>query len=104
LQFLALENLGDVEIEEVTVQDSLHAASHNGDDVVETFAIEPEDPVEDVESTVGSKGKQIVAGDGFRLSGLAHHEQLGKDSNRFQVDGKGPQDLHYRIFMIQQQS
>jgi len=100
LQFFAFENLGDVEIEEVTVKDCLNAAGHNCDDIVETFPVVPEDPVEDVESAVWSKGKQVVTGDRLSLSGLAHHEQLRKDRHRFQVDRKGPQDLHDRIFMI----
>lgn len=79
LQFFAFENLGDVEIEEVTVENRLNAASDNCDDIVKTFPVVPEDPVEDVEGAVGSKGKQVVTGDRLRLSGLAHHEQLGKD-------------------------
>ncbi len=29
------------------------------------------------------------------LSGLADHEELGQDGHRFQVDGKGPQNLHH---------
>ncbi len=36
----------------------------------------PVDPVEDVEPPVGAQGEEVVAGDGLRLSGLAHHEQL----------------------------
>ena len=42
LQFFAFENLGDVEIEEVTVKDCLNAAGHNCDDIVETFPVVPE--------------------------------------------------------------
>jgi hypothetical protein len=36
----------------------------------------PVDPVEDVEAPVGAQREEVVAGDGLRLSGLAHHEQL----------------------------
>jgi len=57
LQFFAFENLGYVEIEEVTVENRLNAPSHNCDDVIKTFPVVPEDPVEDVEGAVGSKGK-----------------------------------------------
>jgi hypothetical protein len=38
----------------------------------------PVDPVEDVEPPVGAQREEVVAGDGLRLSGLAHHEQLEK--------------------------
>jgi hypothetical protein len=41
----------------------------------------PVDPVEDVEPPVGAQREEVVAGDGLRLSGLAHHEQLEKISN-----------------------
>ena len=37
LQLLALEDLGDVEVEEVAVEDGLHASGHDGDDVVEAW-------------------------------------------------------------------
>jgi hypothetical protein len=36
----------------------------------------PVDPVEDVEPPVGAQREEVVACDGLRLSGLAHHEQL----------------------------
>ena len=32
-----LEDLGDVEVEEVAVEDGLHASGHDGDDVVEAW-------------------------------------------------------------------
>ncbi len=41
----------------------------------------PVDPVEDVEPPVGAQSEEVVAGDGLRLSGLAHHEQLEKINN-----------------------
>jgi len=55
--------------------------------------VETVDPVEDVESAVRSKHEEVVAGDGLRLAGLGHHEELGKDSARLKVDREGPQDL-----------
>ena len=42
----------------------------------------PVDPVKDVEAPVGAQGEQVVAGDGLRLTGLAHHEQLYKNRRR----------------------
>ena len=35
LKLLALENFCDVEIEEIAVKDGLHAAGHDGNDIVE---------------------------------------------------------------------
>ncbi len=42
------------------------------------YLIGPVDPVEDVEPPVGAQREEVVASDGLRLSGLAHHEQLEK--------------------------
>ena len=35
LKLLALQNLGDIEIEEIAVQNRLNASSHNSDDIIE---------------------------------------------------------------------
>jgi len=90
LQFLSLQNFCDIEIEEVAVEDSLDAPSHDGDDVVESLEVVPVDPVGDVESAVGAEGKQVVARDGLSLASFAHHKQLGKNSHRLQVDRERP--------------
>ncbi len=55
----------------------------------------PEDPVENVKSSVRSQGKQIVTGDGLGFSSLRHHEQLGQDGHRFKIDRESPQNFHY---------
>jgi len=103
LQFLPLQNLGDVKVEEVAVEDGLHAPGHDGDDVIEALRVVPEDPVENVEAPVGAEGEQVVAGDGFRLAGLANHEELGEDGHALQVDGEGPEDLHHGELVVQRQ-
>jgi len=36
---------------------------------------------------------RLMTRDGLRLPSLAHHEQLWKDGDRFQVDAPRPQDL-----------
>ena len=36
LKLLSFENLGHVQVEEVAVQDGLHAAGNNGDDIVKS--------------------------------------------------------------------
>ena len=97
---LAGHDLGDVEIEEVAVEDSLDHAGHDGDDVVECLVVVAEDPVEDVQTAVGAEGKQVVAGDRLRLPGLGDHEQLGQDGHTLQVDGEGPQNLHHAELVV----
>ena len=52
-----------VEIEEVTVENSLHNSSHDCDPVMESFHVIPVDPVENVQGSVGSKSKQVVRSD-----------------------------------------
>jgi len=90
LQLLALQHLGDVQIEEVAVQDRLNDASHNCDDIVEALEIVSVDPVENVKPSVRSQGKEIVRSDGFGLTGLLHHKQLRQNGNGLQVNGEGP--------------
>ena len=68
MEFLALENFGNVQIEEVTVEDGLNTASNDGNDIIEAFKVVSVDPVENVKSTVRSKSKQIMAGDGLSLA------------------------------------
>ena len=52
------------------------------------------DPVEDVECAIGTQSEQVVAGDRLCLPSLRDHEQLGKDGDGLEVDGKSPQDFH----------
>jgi len=103
LQFLSLENFGDVEIEEVAVEDGLDASSNDSNDVIESLAIVSVDPVEDVEATVGPESKQIVTGDAFCLASFGHHEELGQDCHALQVDREGPEDLHDTKLMVENQ-
>ena len=71
----------NVQVEEVAVEDCLHTAGNDSDQVEEAFKVVAVDPVNDVESTVGAQREQIVAGDGFGLAGLANHEQLWQDGH-----------------------
>lgn len=73
--------LGNIQIEEITVQDGLHNSSNDSDEVKEAFKVVSVDPVQEVQSSVGAQGEQVVAGDGLRLTGLAYHEQLGKNGH-----------------------
>lgn len=53
----------------------------------------PVNPVRDVQRTVRSEGSDIVGRDRLGLAGALQHEQLGKDCNSLEVDGKRPEDL-----------
>ena len=81
MELLSLENFGDVEIEEIAIENSLDASGNDGDDVIETFAVVSEDPVEDVEATIGAESKQVVASNALGFSGLGHHKKLGQDGH-----------------------
>ena len=100
MKLLSLENLGNVKIEEVTVENGLDAAGDDSDDVVESLEVVAVDPVEDVKAAVGAEGEQVVAGDRLGLPGLGDHEQLGQDGHTLQVDGEGPQDLHHAELVV----
>lgn len=69
----------NVQPEEVAVKCCLDASSYNGNKVVESLKIVAVDPVDDVQGTVGTKCKQVVAGNGLRFAGLGNHKQLRQD-------------------------
>jgi len=100
---LSCHHLSDVQIEEVTIEDGLDNSSNNCNDIIELLVIVSEDPVEDVESAVGTQSEEIVAGDGLCLPGLGDHEELGQDGHTLQVDGEGPQDLHHAKVVVEDQ-
>ena len=104
LQLLPLQHLGDVQVEEVTVEDCLDTASHDGNHVVEGLGVVAVDPVENVEAAVGAKCKEVVAGDALSLPGFGHHEQLGQDRDGLQVDGERPEDFHHGELMVEHQT
>jgi len=101
LKPLPLENLCDVEIEKVAIENGLNTSGHNSDDIVERLSVVAIDPVENVETTVRAESEQIVAGNTLGLTSLGHHEQLGQDGHRLQIDREGPQDLHQGKFVVQ---
>ena len=88
-----LATFGDVEVEEIAVEDRLDQAGHDGNEVKEALEVVAPDPVEEIERAVHAQCEQVVAGDGLRLARLAHHEELRQDGHRLQVDGEGPEDL-----------
>ncbi len=84
-----------VEIKEITVQDCLNDACHDGDHVEEAFEVEAPDPVDEIQGTIEAEEEQVVSGDGLGFSGLADHEQLWEDGHGLQVDGERPHDLQW---------
>jgi len=93
-ELLSFQHFCDVKIEKVAIEDGLDTARENGDQVEESLKVVSVGPVEDVESSVSSECEKVMGGDGFGLSGLADHEQLGQDGDGLQVDGEGPENLH----------
>lgn len=69
----------DIQVEEVTVKSCLDTSSNNGDKVIEPFIVVSVDPVNDVQSSVGTQGKQVMAGDCLCLASLGDHKQLRQD-------------------------
>lgn len=80
-QLLPLQDFGDIEVEEIAVEDCLDQASNDGDEVKKALEVVAPDPIEEIECTVDTQCKQVMAGDGLRLTRLAHHEQLWQDSH-----------------------
>lgn len=56
----------------------------------------PVDPIWHVERPVGTERKEVVRRDRLCLAGPLQHEQLGQDTNRLEVDGERPKNLHGR--------
>ncbi len=72
---------GHVEIEKVTVEGSLHTASHDCYPVIEVLHEVAIAPVDDVERPIAAEGKEVMGGDGFRFSSLRYHVQLRHDGH-----------------------
>jgi len=77
---------GDIEIEEITVKDSLDTSGNHGYQVEESLGVIAVDPVQYVQRSVTAESKEIVARNCLRLASLADHEQLRQDRDRLQVD------------------
>jgi len=98
-----LDHSGDVQIEEVCIENCLNDSSNDGDRIQVIFGVEAVDPVEDVQSTVRTQSEEIVSSDGFSRSGCLKHVELRHDGDRFQVDAESPEDFHNRILVIDQE-
>lgn len=69
-----------------------------------TLEIVSVDPVENVQSSIRSQGKQVVRCDGLSLAGFLDHKELGQNSNGFQIDGECPEDFHKAKFVVEHKS
>lgn len=99
-QLLSFQHFCYIKIKEITVQDCLNDACHNGYQVQEAFRVETPDPVEEIKATIETEEEQVVSGDGLSFSSFADHKKLRQDGHRFQVNGKGPKDLQRREIMV----
>ena len=63
LQFklLSSTNSHQIEREKLDIKESLNAATDYSNDVIEALHVVPVDPVDDVEESVETKGKDVVA-------------------------------------------
>jgi len=78
----------------------LHNTGKDGNGIVEAFGVVSVEPVEDVKGTIGTKSKQIMTSNRLGLASLAHHKQLWKNGNGFQVNRKCPQNLKFERGII----
>lgn len=88
-----LPTFGDVEIEEIAVEDGLYHSGDDSDLVIEILCVVAPDPVGNVEGTIEAQEEKVVCRDGLCFPCLADHEELRKDSHGLQVDGEGPEYL-----------
>lgn len=89
----SLPTFGDIEIEEIAVEDGLYHSRNHSNLVVEVLSVVAPDPVGKVECTIETQEEEVVGCDGLCLPCLTDHEELRKDGYWFQVDGEGPEDL-----------
>lgn len=75
-QLLSFPNFSYIQIEEVTVENSLNATGHHGNQIEETFEVVTIDPIEYVETSIDAERKQIMARYCLSFSSLTDHEQL----------------------------
>ena len=66
--------IGDIQVEKDTIEQGLHTMTNSSDRVVEAFVVVPPYPVDTVEDSVGTKGKDVVRSDGFCLARPVDHK------------------------------
>lgn len=91
MQLFALQHLGNVEVEEIAVQDRLDGSGKDRNQIVVSLGVVPVDPVEQIQGTVGTQREQVMTGNTFRFARFADEEQLRQDGHGLQVDRECPQ-------------
>lgn len=91
---------GNIQIEKVTIQHSLHYSSHNGNQIIMPFTPIAVNPIQNVQTSVRPQSKQVMRSDTLSLTSFAYHEQLGKNCYRFQVNAESPQYLKKNIIQL----
>lgn len=94
LELLAVHHLHVVDVEKVRVDDSLDDTSHKSHKVGLVLGPEPVDPVENVQCSVDSQGRNVVDSQVFGLASSLKHEQLGQNSSALQPHRERPQDVN----------
>lgn len=84
---------GNIEIEEVAVEDGLYHPRDHSNLVIELLGVVAPDPVGDIEGSIEAQEEKVMRCDGLCFPCLADHEELREDSYRLQVDGEGPEYL-----------
>lgn len=83
---VGLDDTSNVKVEEIGVKNSLHNSGNDGNRVEKALGVVSINPVENVEESVGSEGKEVVGSDCFSVSSSGKHEELWHDSNSFKID------------------
>ena len=91
-QYLPLE----VVVEKVCVKQSLQNTTkvYNPMVTVILLGISPVNPIQNVKSSIGSHKEYIIPGQVFYLPITLQDDQLRQNSNCFQINRKGPQQLY----------
>lgn len=99
-----LDNSGDVKIEEIGIEDSLHNSGNDNDWIEIVLGVITVDPVEDVKSAVRAKSKQVVSSNDLSGTGGLEEEELWENSNSLQIDRESPEQLEWSVIMIDNES
>lgn len=90
--------LSIVNIKEIRVERSLNNTSDKrcqGEPVIKPVSV---NPIDDIESSVKTKRKDVVNSKGFTLTGSLKHKKLGQDGNGFKPQRKGPSNVDDGVF------
>lgn len=81
-------SLGVINPEEVGIQHGLHQTRHPSYLIHVSLREVPVEPIGNVQRPIQAQRKEIVRCYRFRFTSSLKHEQLGKNCDRFEPDGK----------------